>query len=192
MATIKEILGDKYSEELEKALNEHIGKGYVAKNDYAAKTGELDALKNAVAERDKRLEELRNSAKGNEELAKSIKELQDQNKAAEEAHAAELKRLKEGHLLDTAVNAAKPKNAKALKALLDASKLVYDGENVKGFDEQIKALKASDPYLFEETATAEPPIRFGNTSNGVPPSAAPAFGWSFASVRGSGGGGQKT
>ena len=33
-------------------------------------------------------------------------------------------------------------------ALLDKTKISLDGENLLGFDEQVAALKESDPYLF--------------------------------------------
>lgn len=43
----------------------------------------------------------------------------------------------------------KPKNTKALKALLDFDKITYSDGVLVGLDEQIEALKVSDGYLFD-------------------------------------------
>ena len=65
------------------------------------------------------------------------------------AHQAELAQLKLDHAIDAALAAAGAKNAKAVKALLDVSKVKL-GEDGKltGWEEQIKAVQKSDSYLF--------------------------------------------
>ena len=55
------------------------------------------------------------------------------------------------YAIERALTAAKAKNAKAVKALLDMEKVKLDGEQLLGLDDQLKAIKESDPYLFGES-----------------------------------------
>ncbi|HHV32236.1 MAG TPA: hypothetical protein GXX74_07500 [Clostridiales bacterium] len=59
--------------------------------------------------------------------------------------------------VETALLAAKAKNTKAVRALLDESKISLDGENVLGLNEQLEALKKDASYLFGETQSQNPP-----------------------------------
>ena len=61
--------------------------------------------------------------------------------------------------IEKALAAAKAKNAKAVKALLDMEKVKLDGEQLLGLDEQLKELQKSDAYLFGE------PGRVGGGTN---------------------------
>lgn len=114
---------------------------------------QLDAANKTIKERDKQLEDLKNSPDNPEELKKQIQQLQDDNKAAKEAHEKEIKDLKVANALEKALSDAKAKNAKAVQALLelgDDVELAEDG-SIKGLDEKIKALKKSDAYLFDDS-----------------------------------------
>jgi hypothetical protein len=55
---------------------------------------------------------------------------------------------------------------------------------VNGFDEQIKALRVSDAYLFGDEAD---PTKIGNPGNGQNPASGGAFGFNFTSVHKGGG-----
>ena len=50
---------------------------------------------------------------------------------------------------NSTTSGAKSKNIKSVKANLDLEKIKLDGDKLLGFDDQIKALKESDAYLFE-------------------------------------------
>lgn len=113
---------------------------------------QLDTANNTIKERDKQLETLKNSPDNPEALQQKIQQLQDENKAAKEAHEKEMKDLKVANALEKALTEAKAKNAKAVQALLelgDDVELAEDG-TIKGLDEKIKALKKSDAYLFDD------------------------------------------
>lgn len=58
-------------------------------------------------------------------------------------------------------------NAKAVGALLDASKITIEDGQVKGIDEQITALRESDPWAFGQAA----PASGGFRQAGNPPAA---------------------
>ncbi len=142
------------SEELaakaEKASLEEL-KGYVEKAKHDEIAEEIKTLKTSVSDRDKQLETLKASAGDNEELKKQIETMKQQNADQEKAHKAELAQLRLDNAIDAALTAAGAKNGKAVKALLDVSKVKL-GEDGKltGWEEQIKAVQKSDSYLFME------------------------------------------
>ena len=130
---------------------------------------QLDTANNTIKERDKQLEDLKNSPDNPEELKKQIQKLQDDNKAAKEAHEKEIKELKVSTALEKALSDAKAKNAKAVQALLDLGddvELADDG-SIKGLDDKIKALKKSDAYLFDD-AKPSTTIKGANPANTNP------------------------
>lgn len=120
-----------------------------AKGSLAAVTAERDNLKATVAERDKQLEGLKVSAGDAEKLKKQIEDLQAENKEKDKAHAEELRRLKIENAVTAAITAAKGKNAKAIRALLELEKaeLAEDG-TVKGLAEQMEKLKKAEDSKF--------------------------------------------
>lgn len=132
----------------EKASQEEL-KDYVEKSKHDEVQEENKTLKTQVIERDKQLETLKASAGDNEELKKQIETMKQQNADQEKAHKAELAQLRLDNAIDAALTAAGAKNSKAVKALLDVSKVKL-GEDGKltGWDDQIKALQKSDAYLF--------------------------------------------
>ena len=140
------------SEELaakaEKASLEEL-KGYVEKAKHDEVVEENKALKASVSDRDKQLETLKASAGDNEELKKQIEDMKKQNADQEKAHKAEMAQLRLDNAIDAALTAAGAKNGKAVKALIDVSKvkLGEDGK-LSGWDDQIKAIQKSDAYLF--------------------------------------------
>lgn len=113
---------------------------------------QLVTANNTIKERDKQLETLKNSPDNPETLKQQIQQLQDDNKAKDEAHQKEIKELKINSALEKALTNAKAKNAKAVQALLDLGDDVELNEDgtIKGLDEKIKALKKSDAYMFND------------------------------------------
>ncbi|MDE6999442.1 MAG: phage scaffolding protein [Lachnospiraceae bacterium] len=140
------------SEELaakaEKASQEEL-KGYVEKSKHDEIAEENKTLKTQVTDRDKQLETLKASAGDNEELKKQIETMKQQNADQEKAHKAELAQIRLDNAIDAALISAGAKNGKAVKALIDVSKVKL-GEDGKltGWDDQLKAVQKSDAYLF--------------------------------------------
>lgn len=122
---------------------------FVTKTRFNEVNEENKTLKQSVSDRDKQLNDLKKSSGDNAELKAQIEELQKKNTEQAKAHAAEMAQLKLDNAVDTALTAAGAKNSKAVKALLDMSKvkLGEDGK-LSGWDEQISAVQKSDSYLF--------------------------------------------
>ncbi len=145
-------------EQIDKILDENsqdIGKAKGDLEDVQGKLktaeGEIETLKGQVKDRDGQLETLKNSTGDVADLKKQIEDLQKDNKAKDDAHAAEIKQLKIDAAIESALTGAKAKNNTAVKALLkdlDKAELGEDG-TIKGLAEQIEALQKSDSYLFE-------------------------------------------
>lgn len=124
--------------------------GYVAKDQLDTVNTENKNLKQQVADRDKQLDTLKKASGDNENLKKQIETMKQQNKEQEEAHKAEIAKIKLDNAIDAALTAAGAKNTKAVKALMDVSKVkLGDDGKLTEWDEQIKAVQKSDAYLFE-------------------------------------------
>ena len=149
---LKPILGDAYSEEIDKKISEEIGKIFVSRADFNTLNTEKKTLAETVKERDGQLEALRASTGDVEALKEQIAALQKDNAAAAKIHEDEIKRLRIDTAVELALSSAKAKSIKAARALLDLEKaeLAEDG-SVKGLAEQIKKLAGAPEtgFLFD-------------------------------------------
>ena len=132
-------------------INKELPKYFIPKDKYNEVAEAKKKLETDIQERDKQLEQLKAAAGSNEELKKQIEELQAENKKASEEWQAKMAQMQLDFAIDKALTAAKAKNAKAVKALLDMDKVKLDGDQLLGIDEQLKALQQSDPYLFGDS-----------------------------------------
>jgi len=168
---IKELLPDITKEALDAIMAEN-GKD-IERYKTAAEAAEeaKKKLESTIAEYDKQLEELKKvDAEG---LKAKIEELQTANTTAKTEYENQLKQIKLDAALETRLIKEGAVNTKAVKALLDVSKISLDGENLVGLDEQLKALKESEKWAF---STQQNPT--GATR--IPGGGAPASGASVA------------
>ena len=122
---LKTILGDKYTPEIDTAVSQEIGKGFVSRTDFNATSGKLKEaeaqvtqLTESVKTRDSQLEELKKSAGASEELQKQIETLTQQNKDQKAAYDKELATVKLMAAVDAELTAAGAKNVTAVRAVL--------------------------------------------------------------------------
>ena len=144
---------DKILDENSQDIGKAKGDSEKIQKDLDAANAEVESLKGQISDRDKQLETLKNSTGDVEGMKQEIAKLQADNKAKDDAHAAEIKQLKIDAAIDSALTGAKAKNNTAVKALLkdlDKAELADDG-TIKGLAEQIEALQKSDAYLFDTT-----------------------------------------
>lgn len=154
---------------LEKIMAEY-GKSHTETADLQKKVADLTeqnvSLQSQIDDRDKQLAELKKAAGDNDELKGKIKELQDANKQAAEDYQAKLAEQSKESKIELALRDAKAKNPKAVKALLDLSKVSVDGDNLIGFNEQIEKIKETDAYLFQDDEqNKKPPITITGSGN---------------------------
>lgn len=130
-------------------------KGYVPISRFNEVNEAKKLAEESVKERDKQIDGLKASAGDSEKLKQQIEQLQQENKSKDESHATEIRQLKLENAVASALTAAKAKNMKAVKALLNLENAeVADDGTVKGLDAQIKALQSADDSKFMfETST---------------------------------------
>lgn len=95
------------------------------------------------------MKELAKITKDNEELNSKIKELQESNKNAQNEYENKLASLRLDNGIELALTQNGALNNKAAKALLNLENIKYENDKLVGLDEQLKALKESDVYLFK-------------------------------------------
>jgi len=132
-------------------ISKELPKHFIPKDKYNEVAEAKKKLETDIAERDKQLEQLKAAAGSNEELKKQIETLQAENQKAAEEWQAKMAQMQLDFAIEKALTAAKAKNAKAVKALLDMEKVKLDGEQLLGLDDQLKTLKETDPYLFGDS-----------------------------------------
>lgn len=153
-------IDEELASKCEKASSEEL-KNYVPYERFKELVDEKNKLKTDIADRDKQFETLKNSTGDVEAMKEQIASLQAENKAKDEAHAAEIRQMKINSALESALISSKAKNLTAVKALikdLDKAEFQDDG-SIKGLEEQITALKKSDSYLFEEAVATKPSFK---------------------------------
>lgn len=139
------------TEEQTKKVMDSLDGNYVTKTRFNEVNEENKTLKKSVSDRDKQLEDLKKSSGDNEELKKQIETLQQENANQKKAHEAEMTQLRLDNAIDAALAAAGAKNIKAVRALLDTSKVkVGEDGKLTGFDDLLSAVQKSDSYLFAE------------------------------------------
>lgn len=137
------------TEEQAKKVMDSLDGNFVTKARFNEVNEENKTLKQSVADRDKQLEDLKKSSGDNAELKKQIETLQQQNADQKKAHDAEMAQLKLDNAIDAALTAAGAKNIKAVRAMIDTSKMkLGEDGTVEGLPDAIKAVQKSDSYMF--------------------------------------------
>ena len=132
-------------------IGKELPKYFIPKDKYNEVAEAKKKLEADIQERDNQLEQLKQAAGNSEELKNQIEELQEANRRAAEEWQAKMAQMQLDFAIEKALTAAKAKNAKAVKALLDLEKVKLDGEQLLGLDDQLKELQKSDAYLFGES-----------------------------------------
>ena len=132
-------------------ISKELPKYFIPKDKYNEDAEAKKQLEKDIQDRDKQLEDLKKAAGSNEELKAQIEELQKANREAAEHWQAKVAQMQLDFAIEKALAAAKAKNPKAVKALLDLEKVKLDGDKLLGLDDQLKEIQKSDPYLFGES-----------------------------------------
>ena len=152
MEWLKELLknaGVENVDDLESKISKELPKHFKPAEEFNRINEELKLVKGEkkTLEDDKKKieDEYSNFKKGSISQA----DYETKKKEIEENSKAEIEKVRLESKIDLAINNAKAKNVKSVKANLDLDKIKLDGDKLLGFDDQIEALKKSDAYLFE-------------------------------------------
>lgn len=161
---LKTILGDAYTDDIDKKVSAEIGKGFVARADFNAANEAKKTLESQIVERDNQIKGFEKLSGDNEALKTQLTQAQEANKTAKTEYDNNLKKLTINGKIETALLGAKARDVKAARALLDESKISIDGENVLGLNDQLEALRKDKAWLFGEDQQNQnpPPSGGGN------------------------------
>ena len=152
MEWLKKLLQDAGIEnvdDLESKISKELPKYFKPAKEFNEINEELKVIKGEkkTLEDDKKKieDEYNNFKKGSISQA----DYETKKKEIEDNSKAEIEKVRLESKIDLAINNAKAKNVKSVKANLDLDKIKLDGDKLLGFDDQIEALKKSDSYLFD-------------------------------------------
>ena len=152
MDWLKELLknaGVENVDDLESKISKELPKYFKPAKEFNEINDELKLVKGEkkTLEDDKKKieDEYNNFKKGSISQA----DYEAKKKEIEDNSKAEIEKVRLESKIDLAINNAKAKNVKSVKANLDLDKIKLDGDKLLGFDDQIEALKKSDAYLFD-------------------------------------------
>lgn len=122
---------------------------YVTKERFNEVNKELKQAKETVTERDKQLEKLKKDNESNEDLKKTIQDLQEANKTAKEEADKALAAERKSNAIKLELM-GKVHNPAITMNLLKMDEVIMneDGTVKSGLKEQLKALEKTDNYLF--------------------------------------------
>lgn len=158
---LKAILGDGYNEEIDKQISAEIGKGFVAKADFNAAKEAQRGTAEQLAAANKELEEYKGM--DIEGLRKSAADWQAKAEQAEKDADARVAAFQFDAKLDHAITAARGRNGKAIRALLDLDALRTSKDPDKDIAAALTAVQKENGYMFD-TAPTPPPLATGTGS----------------------------
>ncbi|WP_353486151.1 phage scaffolding protein [Apilactobacillus xinyiensis] len=124
--------------------------------DYDEIKAQNEELTAQVDKHNKDLKNLRGQLKDNDDLKGKIQDLEQQNKQIQADSKNKIAQIKLDHAIDNGLSNAKARDAKPVKALFDMDKIKFnDKGELDGLDDQLKAVKESHPYLFDEGSTGD-------------------------------------
>ncbi len=162
---LKEILGDSYTEEIDKKVSAEIGKAFVAKGDFDAKNTEAKSFRNQLNEANKTIEGFK--AMDIDGIRREAEEWKAKAEQAEKDAAAQVAAVRFDARLDTAITKARGRSTKAIKALLDVDTLRASKDPDKDIGAALEQLAKESNYLFD---TGNPPPPYAGGTGGTPPS----------------------
>lgn len=181
---LKEILGEHYTEEIDKKVSGEIGRAFVAKADFDGKNTELKAAKAQLAEANRTIEGFKTlDVDGVRRQAEEWKARAEQ---AERDAADQVAAVQFDARLDAAITKAHGRSARAIKAMLDLDTLRSSKDQDKDIGAALEQLEKDSGYLFD-TGAAPPPYAGG--TGGTPPAGDPdaalraAFGLPAAGIK---------
>lgn len=133
----------------------------------SAKFGDYEDVKSQLSAANKQIEEF--GKLDYEGLKKSAEDYKAKLEAAQKESAAKLEKLQFDHILEGKLAEKKPRNATAVKALLNMDGLKLSNGEILGLTEQLDKIAKENDYLFE---SSEPVPRYTGPAAGSPVPAA--------------------
>lgn len=164
---LQTILGEHYTEELDKTIAAEIGKRFVSKADFGTKSDTVKELKEQLAAANAQIESFKDM--DIDGIKASAAEWKQKAEEAEQAAEARVKELTHDNLLREKLSGLKFTSDYAKQGVFNeikAKNLPVDGDRLTGFDEVLDAIRKAQPSAFEPE-TAAPQFTRGITPPGT-------------------------
>lgn len=158
---LKDILGESYSEEIDKKISAEIGKAFVARADFNTKNEEKKALAEQLESANKQIEEFKSM--DIEGIRKAADDWKEKFENAENEYKKKVAEMTFDNLLSDKLSDVKFTSEYAKKGVFNEIKekgLKVDNGSIIGFDEVFESIKKAQPSAFESD---EPKPQFTKT-----------------------------
>lgn len=181
---LKTILGDGYTEEIDKKVSEEIGKGFVSKADFNLKNEELKSVRGQLNDANTTIQSYKEM--DIDGIKQSAANWETKYNTDTQALKDQLEAIKYGHAVEQAVSGLKFTSESAKKAFvadLTSKKLPLQDGKLLGMDDFTKTYKESDPGAFTPETTP-PSFTTGSVGSGASGSSHQnPFNFQFTGVR---------
>lgn len=163
---LKGILGESYTEDIDKAISAEIGKGFVAKADFDAKNTELKTARGQLAAANRKIADF--EVLDIETVRREAADWKQKAEQAEKDAAAQVAALQSDFAAQSAASGVKFSSESAKKAFLadlKAKKLALQDGKLLGFEDFLADYKKSDPTAF---ASGYPDVQDGGDPHNKP------------------------
>ena len=176
---LRTILGEGYSEEIDKLVSDEIGKRFVSKTDFTTKNEAVKDLTQRLAYANARIESFQDM--DIEGIKRSADEWKQKAEQAEQAAEARVKEMEHDNLLREKLSGFKFTSEYARQGVFNEIKsknLPVDNGQLTGFDEVLKGIREAQPAAFEPDKPAP------HFSGGItPPTGGSGLNFNFTGVR---------
>ena len=146
-----------------------------------AEHADYDTIKTQLSEAQKTIKGFQDQGADIEAVRKSAKEWEDKYNQAIADHKKEMEDLALDGLLKDAIQTAKGRNDKAIRALLEVDTLKFSKNQTEDIKAALENLKKENGYLFEGDSQVPPPFNPGTGVN--PPAPKGDFNFGFTGIR---------
>ena len=161
-------LGIEDKEIIDKILDENSSDIGRAKGEVDSYKTRITELETSVSDKDKEINTLKTQVGDVAALNQKITQLETDKTNLTNDLNTKVSQLKKDYAIEGKIRDAKGKNVKAIKALLDDSKITFENETLGGLDEQLEALaKAEDSAMLFGSQNGTPPAgtNYNNPAN---------------------------
>jgi chromosome segregation ATPase len=167
-------LGIEDKDIIDKIMDENSSDIGKAKGELQTYKDKVTELEGAIATKDSEIANLTKKAGDTDALNQKIAQLEADKTSLTTELSTKVNEIQKDHAIEGKIRDAKGKNVKAIKALLDHSKITYENNELNGLDDQLEALKGAEDssMLFGEVHTPPAGTNPNNPpagSGGTPP-----------------------
>ena len=171
---LKEIIGDDYTEDIDKKVSKELGEKFVARKDFNEVNEAKKQLETDITKRDDDIKALEKTIEeaDTENLKGTIDDLKTQladqkevNTTTKTEYETKIADMQFDGIVDTALSGAKVKDVTAAKALLDIGSLKESKNQSEDIKSAIDKLKEDKGFLFDSDEPIDKPI-VGRTGGG--------------------------